>query len=59
MPRPAAVSKGEWVWEGESVGAVGKTGNAISVGCHLHFEVHERGVPVDPGPSLDRWDRYS
>ena len=59
LPRPALVSKGERVWEGERVGAVGKTGNAITIGCHLHFEIHVHGVPVDPLPSLRRWDRYS
>jgi murein DD-endopeptidase MepM/ murein hydrolase activator NlpD len=59
LPRPAPVRKGEWVWEGERVGAVGKTGNAISIGCHLHFEIHLHGVPVDPLPSLQRWGRYS
>jgi murein DD-endopeptidase MepM/ murein hydrolase activator NlpD len=59
LPRPPLVQKGERVWAGERVGAVGETGNAISVGCHLHFEIHVRGVPVDPGPELRRWDRYS
>jgi murein DD-endopeptidase MepM/ murein hydrolase activator NlpD len=38
---------------------VGETGNAITVGCHLHFEIHVHGVPVDPEPALRRWDRYS
>jgi murein DD-endopeptidase MepM/ murein hydrolase activator NlpD len=59
LPVPAVVGKGERVWAGERVGAVGETGNAISVGCHLHFEIHVRGVPIDPWPSLVRWDRYS
>jgi murein DD-endopeptidase MepM/ murein hydrolase activator NlpD len=59
LPRPSPVDKGERVWEGERVGAVGKTGNAITIGCHLHFEIHVHGVPVDPLPSLERWDRYS
>lgn len=59
LPRPPLVNRGERVWEGERVGAVGETGNAISVGCHLHFEIHARGVPVDPEPELRRWDRYS
>ena len=59
LPRPPLVRRGERVWEGEPVGAVGETGNAISVGCHLHFEIHVRGVPVDPQPALRRWDRYS
>jgi len=59
LPRPAPVHEGERVWEGESVGAVGKTGNAASVGCHLHFEIHVHGAPIDPEPALRRWDRYS
>lgn len=56
---PAAVRRGEHVWEGEGVGLVGETGNAAGTGCHLHFEIHERGVPVNPEPALQRWDRYS
>jgi murein DD-endopeptidase MepM/ murein hydrolase activator NlpD len=59
MPRPARVHKGQWVWEGERVGAVGETGNAVGTGCHLHFEVHVHGVAVNPEPELRRWDRYS
>jgi len=57
--RPPLVHKGEAVWAGERVGAVGKTGNAITVGCHLHFELHVHGVAVNPEPELRRWDRYS
>lgn len=59
MPRPAVVSRGERVWEGERVGSVGETGNAAGTGCHLHFEIHVNGVAIDPEPSLRRWDRYS
>ena len=59
MPRPALVRRGERVWEGESVGSVGETGNAVGTGCHLHFEIHVQGVAVDPTPDLRRWDRYS
>jgi len=59
LVRPAAVSRGDRVWAGQRVGAVGKTGNARTVGCHLHFEIHQRGVPIDPEPILSRWDRHS
>jgi murein DD-endopeptidase MepM/ murein hydrolase activator NlpD len=59
LPRPAPVHEGERVWEGERVGAIGKTGNAITIGCHLHFEIHEQGIPIDPLPDLRRWDIYS
>jgi murein DD-endopeptidase MepM/ murein hydrolase activator NlpD len=59
LSRPAAVGRGQRVWEGQRVGAVGETGNAAGLGCHLHFEIHVRGIPIDPEPSLRRWDRWS
>jgi murein DD-endopeptidase MepM/ murein hydrolase activator NlpD len=59
MPRPARVHEGERVWEGERVGAVGETGNARGLGCHLHFEIHVHGAAINPEPELRRWDRYS
>jgi len=59
LSRPAGVRRGERVWEGERVGSVGETGNAAGTGCHLHFEIHIRGVPINPEPALRRWDRYS
>jgi murein DD-endopeptidase MepM/ murein hydrolase activator NlpD len=59
MPSPALVHRGDRAYAGEPVGAVGETGNAITVGCHLHFEIHVHGVPIDPEPSLKRWDRDS
>jgi murein DD-endopeptidase MepM/ murein hydrolase activator NlpD len=55
----ARFHSGQRVWEGQRVGLVGETGNAAGTGCHLHFEIHARGVPVDPEPLLGRWDRYS
>jgi peptidoglycan LD-endopeptidase LytH len=59
LSRPAAVRQGERVIEGERVGVVGETGNAAGTGCHLHFEIHVRGVAVNPEAELRRWDRYS
>ena len=55
--RPAAAGRGDRVWAGQRVGAVGRTGNARTVGCHLHFEIRQRGEPIDPEPALRRWDR--
>jgi murein DD-endopeptidase MepM/ murein hydrolase activator NlpD len=59
LSRPAIVRRGQSVIEGERVGAVGETGNAAGTGCHLHFEIHARGLAIDPEPALRRWDRYS
>jgi murein DD-endopeptidase MepM/ murein hydrolase activator NlpD len=57
LPRPSPLNRGDRVYTGQRIGAVGKTGNARTVGCHLHFEIHARGRPVDPEPSLGRWDQ--
>jgi murein DD-endopeptidase MepM/ murein hydrolase activator NlpD len=59
MRKPAMVAVGEVVRTGQRIGRVGKTGNARTVGCHLHFEIHVHGKPVDPEPALRRWDRFS
>jgi murein DD-endopeptidase MepM/ murein hydrolase activator NlpD len=59
LRRPASVDRGERVFTGQRVGVVGKTGNARTVGCHLHFEIHVDGRPIDPEPALGRWDAYS
>lgn len=45
-----AVEEGDYVYAGDKVGEVGSTGN--STGPHLHFEVHEDGVQIDPMPWL-------
>jgi murein DD-endopeptidase MepM/ murein hydrolase activator NlpD len=45
-----AVRDGEHVREGELIGQAGCTGSCT--GTHLHFEVRNRGVPIDPIPFL-------
>jgi murein DD-endopeptidase MepM/ murein hydrolase activator NlpD len=59
MVHPSGFQKGDLVHVGQIVGYVGKTGNARTVGCHLHFEIHVNGRPVDPEPYLRAWDSYS
>jgi murein DD-endopeptidase MepM/ murein hydrolase activator NlpD len=57
------LKKGDRVFTGQEIGAVGDTGHAD--GCHLHFELwsspgwYTGGSAVDPNPSLARWDRFS
>ncbi|MEB0286170.1 M23 family metallopeptidase [Cryobacterium sp. 10S3] len=50
MPRRPLVSVGQRVGIGQQLGNVGTTGN--STGPHLHFELRDHGVPVDPLPWL-------
>jgi murein DD-endopeptidase MepM/ murein hydrolase activator NlpD len=59
MVHPSPFQKGELVHVGQAVGQVGRTGNARTVGCHLHFELHLNGRPIDPEAYLRAWDRYS
>jgi murein DD-endopeptidase MepM/ murein hydrolase activator NlpD len=56
---PARVRLGQRVRTGQRLGEVGKTGNAITVGCHLHFELHSPGGPFDPALRLRTWDTWS
>ena len=55
----APVRRGERVFTGQLVGRVGRTGNARTIGCHLHFEIRQGKRFIDPEPHLRRWDRYS
>lgn len=59
MLHPSSFQKGDLVHVGQIVGYVGKTGNARTVGCHLHFEIHVDGRPVNPERYLRAWDRFS
>ena len=46
----SAVVPGQWLQEGDLVGQAGCTGSCT--GTHLHFELRENGVPIDPAPFL-------
>lgn len=46
----AHVVPGQWVEEGALLGLAGCTGSCT--GTHLHFELRQDGVPVDPFPFL-------
>lgn len=59
MARPSGFDRGDQVQTGDIVGHIGRTGNAAGTPCHLHFELHLRGRPIDPERSLRTWDRYS
>jgi murein DD-endopeptidase MepM/ murein hydrolase activator NlpD len=59
MVHPSPFERGDEVHVGQIVGHIGRTGNAGSTPCHLHFEIHVGGRPVDPEPYLRAWDRYS
>jgi murein DD-endopeptidase MepM/ murein hydrolase activator NlpD len=63
LREPALVQKGDRVYAGQRLGLVGDTGRAS--GCHLHIELwsapgyYQGGSPMDPRPSLVRWDAVS
>ena len=50
-----AVSNGDRVEAGDTLGFVGNSGNAITTPPHLHFGIYRRGEgPVDPDPFIRR-----
>jgi len=57
--RTPRVRVGDRVSTGQRIGSIGATGNARTIGCHLHFEIRRDGVPIDPEPELHAWDRWS
>jgi murein DD-endopeptidase MepM/ murein hydrolase activator NlpD len=63
LDQPSPFSAGDRVYTGQTIGAVGESGNAR--GCHLHFELwgapgwYDGGKPFDPHPSLQAWDSWS
>lgn len=63
LERSTPLEDGDRVHTGERVGSVGKTGNARSEFCQLHFELwpdgYRNGSPRDPLPALQRWDEFS
>lgn len=59
LKNPVRLRVGDRVRTGQRIGSIGDTGNARTIGCHLHFEIHSRGRPIDPAPELHAWDRWS
>jgi murein DD-endopeptidase MepM/ murein hydrolase activator NlpD len=50
---------GDEVRTAQRIGSIGATGNARTIGCHLHFQIVSRGRPIDPAPELHAWDAWS
>ena len=63
LQAPTPLREGDRVRTGQPIGDVGKTGNARTEFCQLHFELwphgYHDGGPEDPAPALRRWDAFS
>jgi murein DD-endopeptidase MepM/ murein hydrolase activator NlpD len=59
MRRTTRLRPGDRVLTGQRIGSIGDTGNARTIGCHLHFEIRVNGTPIDPAPELHAWDVWS
>lgn len=57
--RTPRLTVGDRVSTGQRIGSIGATGNARTIGCHLHFEIRSDGRPIDPAPELHAWDKWS
>ena len=59
MKHATRLKVGDEVRTGRRIGSIGDTGNARTIGCHLHFQIVARGRPIDPAPELHAWDAWS
>jgi len=63
LEEPTPFRAGDRVYTGQTIGAVGDSGNAQ--GCHLHYEMwsppgwYDGGSPFDPYRLLRAWDSWS
>ena len=46
------IELGSRVSKGQLLGWVGDSGNAESTGSHVHFEIRQNGIPINPYPYL-------
>ncbi|MCJ8012786.1 M23 family metallopeptidase [Paenibacillus sp. KQZ6P-2] len=50
----AKVKEGDMVKQGDTIGTAGRSEIEKDLGNHVHFEVHEKGVPVNPEDLLPK-----